>query len=71
MSKRRNMPVPFEDVTTEHTGDDPIYQKSCQELIDQSQWAGSAPPVFPSKVIVHHIENHDDVRHIYRSDKGK
>ena len=69
MSKHRAMPAPFEDVTTEHTSGDPIYHKVCQDLIDESQWAGSAPPVYPEKVIVHHLDAEDNARHIYKRDK--
>ena len=68
MAKHRALPTSIEDSTTEHCPGDPIYHASCQDLIDQSQWSGCAPPEFPAKVIVHHLDAEDTARHLYKRD---
>lgn len=61
MAKNVSMP----DEGHEATGAE--YQKECQRLIDQANYAGTGQPCFPDKIIVHEYDSpySDDVRHIY------
>lgn len=68
MSKHRALPMSPEDNTTEHTVGDPIYHRACQDLIDESQWSGCAPPCYPEKIIVHHLDAEESARHLYKRD---
>lgn len=63
---RRSMAVPMVETTTEHGGDDPIYRKACQDVIDQFQWVGSGQPPLPEKVICHRWPDEENVKHIWK-----